>query len=578
MVTQPRKGYVLRVLLVHGLLLVVVLGVVTVSLRFQYAALRDQTAGEQQTEQTQAARQTATLAETYFRARIAELFRRNDAWSPPATAPTTGPARDDVGVSTFSRRLQRQVGTNGRGQNDALDRSAVSFLKSVDKISVGGPFEVGGGEALLLAAPGENDENVVFTPLTSAQLAAWVLSPVRRSEGRSVALIDEKGVTLAGDDLVAAAGPIDRRLHAALKQMRETGAGVNDNVAGTDAAWLSVQPVAVVRGRTWAVAIVSGNEAVDERLQPLVTRLVTWTALVAIAVTVVLASTAAGLIRVRRRVENLRREMLNRDLAKARRIQLNWLPSPRQTTEYLDMAAENRPALHISGDFYNWIDLPGEIGHPPRTAIVLGDVTGHGLPAAFLMATTQMLVRSTMLRVGDPGVCLTEVNQQLASLVYNGQFVTMLIMVIDHERGEAAIASAGQGPPLFCPRGGCAAGGWDNLPVEPQLVLGVDESMTYETNYVALSPGSSLLLYTDGVTEATDGYNHPFGLDRLKTALSTSASADPVDLVASVSSALAAFAGNTLDDDLTLVALRLHVGHHTTAGNSPHVNSPTATA
>ena len=68
-----------------------------------------------------------------------------------------------------------------------------------------------------------------------------------------------------------------------------------------------------------------------------------------------------------------------------------------------------------------------------RDVVTIGDVTGHGISAAFLMSTTQLMVRTVMMRVGDPGKCLEEVNGHLCVQVFNGQFVTMLICVIDLE-------------------------------------------------------------------------------------------------------------------------------------------------
>ena len=73
----------------------------------------------------------------------------------------------------------------------------------------------------------------------------------------------------------------------------------------------------------------------------------------------------------------------------------------------------------------------------------IGDVTGHGMSAAFLMATTQLLVRNTMVRLGDPGRCLEEVNRQLCVQVFNEQFVTMSVMILDVVNGQMHVATAG---------------------------------------------------------------------------------------------------------------------------------------
>src|SRR5262249_30578646 len=142
------------------------------------------------------------------------------------------------------------------------------------------------------------------------------------------------------------------------------------------------------------------------------------------------------LIRSRVRLERTRHEILTRELEQARQIQLAWLPDLKSVPSGLEVSAANLPASHISGDFYNWFKLPVPTGatggrEVEKVAIVIGDVTGHGMAAAFLMATTQLLVRMTLSRYQDPGRCLFEVNRQLCTQGFQGQFVTMLVIVLD---------------------------------------------------------------------------------------------------------------------------------------------------
>jgi sigma-B regulation protein RsbU (phosphoserine phosphatase) len=245
--------------------------------------------------------------------------------------------------------------------------------------------------------------------------------------------------------------------------------------------------------------------------------------------------------------------MLHRDLEKARRIQLNWLPKPRRHTETLEIAAENQAAAHISGDFYNWFDLGPDSHCPtPRTALVIGDVSGHGLAAAFLMATTQMIVRNTLPRLCDPGACLTELNQQLASLVYNGQFVTIAVLLLDLETGIIDIASAGHSPPLL--RRGKRV---TEIDVDPDLVAGVDPETHYASHRIHIEPGDTLLLYTDGAIEAHDAAGKQFGVDGLSAAFAA-APADVDGALQYVSTAVTAYHGDEdAEDDMTLVAVRV---------------------
>jgi len=260
-------------------------------------------------------------------------------------------------------------------------------------------------------------------------------------------------------------------------------------------------------------------------------------------------STSVQLIRGRSRLERVRREMIEKELNQARAIQLAWLPDRRgEQPAAAEIEAINQPASHISGDFYNWFDLPDG-----RTVVTIGDVTGHGMAAAFFMATTQLLVRTTMQRVYDPGRCLTEVNHLLCGQAYSGQFVTILVMVMDPDRGVVEIASAGQGGPLVRRDDGR----FETLPVQPQLVLAVEEDLTYPTETYPLAPRTSMLLYTDGATDVQSPTGERFSLEALQRSLAGQYDSAR-SLVEAAVEAIDAFRGGTeLTDDLTLVAVQV---------------------
>ncbi len=245
-----------------------------------------------------------------------------------------------------------------------------------------------------------------------------------------------------------------------------------------DPSMVAAEPVAIANQR-WELFVSTSLDAVDGNVNRLFRRAVGWGAGVSVAVAAILASTAAGLIRGRVRVERLRHDVLTRELAEARRIQLAWLPKARPAAAVVDVAAVNSPASHISGDFYNWFDLPDG-----RLAVTIGDVTGHGMSAAFLMATTQLLVRTTLTRLSDPGACLAEVNRHLCVQAFNGQFVTMLVAVIDPANLRLELATAGHPSPLLTD-----GRTFRPLTVEPQLVLGVDPDAEYPTESHDLPPG-----------------------------------------------------------------------------------------
>jgi serine phosphatase RsbU (regulator of sigma subunit) len=318
---------------------------------------------------------------------------------------------------------------------------------------------------------------------------------------------------------------------------------------------VAAEPVTVVN-KQWELFVSTSLDSVDGSVNRLFRRALGWGAGVSVSIAIILASTSTSLIRGRMRVERLRHQVLNKELAEARRIQLAWLPKSTPSTAVIDVAAINSPASHISGDFYNWFELTDG-----RLAIAIGDVTGHGMSAAFLMATTQLLVRTTLTRMPDPGACLAEVNRYLCVQAFNGQFVTMLVAVLDPAERKLHVATAGHPSPLLVTDGRT----YHPLPIEPQLVLGVDADAEYVTESHDLPPGAGLLLYTDGVVECPAGIGtahvgQRFGTDRLRVALagSPAGNGSARSTVDRVVAAVDAFRGpSELDDDLTVVAVQL---------------------
>ena len=301
-------------------------------------------------------------------------------------------------------------------------------------------------------------------------------------------------------------------------------------------------------GKRASITVSSWMSEVDRVVAATFRRAAVGAGALLLVVTGIVASTAIQLIRGRVRLERERHALLRRELDQARQIQLAWLPSTdRGCPRACDIAAANRPASHVSGDFYDWFELDG-----CRIAVTIGDVTGHGMAAAFLMATTQLLVRTSLRRCGDPGACLDEVNRQLCASGFSGQFVTMLVAVVDTDRGRIEIASAGHYPPLVCDGGSIHP-----LPMESQFVLGVEPEVPYATERFDLAAGASVLFYTDGVIEARSGQGEHFAAARLRRALDSGRSTAQ-EMIDAVVSAVDDFRGDReLQDDLTLVAVRL---------------------
>ncbi len=323
-------------------------------------------------------------------------------------------------------------------------------------------------------------------------------------------------------------------------------------------------------GRRWTVLASAPLSDAETLVDNVFRNALFWAVFVTLSITALMISTSVFMIRSRMKFERARHDVLTRELQQARQIQLAWLPDSKFTPAGLEISAANLPASHISGDFYNWFHLPDPPAQRPRcadshdpphdsakVAIVIGDVTGHGMAAAFLMATTQLLVRTTLSRYQDPGRCLQEVNRQLCTQGFQGQFVTMLVIVLDPASSSIEIATAGHPSPLVQRNGK-----FESLAMTPQLVLGVDPAEHYKSEGFILDPGASIVLYTDGVIEAVSETGEQYGVNRLidllnHTTPATAAAPDPHTRITTILDDVKRFCHNRdLLDDITMVALR----------------------
>lgn len=240
---------------------------------------------------------------------------------------------------------------------------------------------------------------------------------------------------------------------------------------------------------------------------------------------------------------------LQRDLQTAAAIQQSFLPpAPAPFAGRPDFAvhASMAPAREVGGDFYDYF-LVG----PDRVGVVVGDVSGKGVPAALYMAVARTLLRAAALRDAAPADCLAEVNRLLLRDSSAGLFVTLLYAVLDTHGGELLYANGGHNP-AYLLRGGAA----EALPGRG-LPVGVLEEATYETFAARLAPGDGLFLYSDGITEARGPAGQMFGEGRLREALGRAGPAGPEGLVRAVLEEVRHFsAGAPQADDETALALR----------------------
>jgi serine phosphatase RsbU (regulator of sigma subunit) len=222
------------------------------------------------------------------------------------------------------------------------------------------------------------------------------------------------------------------------------------------------------------------------------------------------------------------------------------LPQTRPQLAHLEIGDAYVPSarVEICGDVYDFLELGDG-----RLAVVIGDVTGHGIDAAADMAMAKFVFRSLAREHSEPGEFLAAANEIVLGEVAAGKFITLVYLTLDPRTGELACASAGH-PPLriVSPRGVPQAVGRSGL------ALGVEAAQHYETTHLQLEPGAAAVLYTDGLLEARRE-GELYGEQRLDEALARNAGLPAPELAQALVDACRAFAGD-LGDDLAVVVLR----------------------
>jgi serine phosphatase RsbU (regulator of sigma subunit) len=212
----------------------------------------------------------------------------------------------------------------------------------------------------------------------------------------------------------------------------------------------------------------------------------------------------------------------------------------------LEVAAVYAPAtrVEVGGDVYDFLELADG-----RLAVVLGDVTGHGIDAAADMAMAKFVFRSLAREHPEPDDFLTAANEVVVSEIGSGKFITMLYLTLDPKSGELACASAGHPPPRLVKPG-----------AEPEaievsgLALGVEGGQRYDTARLQLEPGATVVLYTDGLPEARHA-GELYGEKRLNGMLLANAERPAQEIAEALVQDCRDFAGE-LGDDLAVVVLK----------------------
>ncbi len=259
---------------------------------------------------------------------------------------------------------------------------------------------------------------------------------------------------------------------------------------------------------------------------------------------------------IKRFIENLRaeteaKERIQSELRIARDIQASMLPRvfpPFPGRTEFDLYAVMEPAKEVGGDFYDFFLIDSD-----RLGVVVGDVSGKGVPAALFMAICKTLLKTEALRGLEPAEVLARVNRLLIPDNETLMFVTVFLLVLDVRTGEIRYANGGHPAPLV------SAGrtGFHRLEGPNGVVLGAFDTDAFRTSARRLNPGDLVFLYTDGVTEAMDAGQNLFSEARLAAGLDGADAPGAEALVRRAREAVREFVGgNPPSDDITMVALR----------------------
>ena len=245
-------------------------------------------------------------------------------------------------------------------------------------------------------------------------------------------------------------------------------------------------------------------------------------------------------------------ESIKGDLAVAREIQQAILPRifppfP-ENAQFFDIAASMKAAKDVGGDFYDFFRIDDD-----HIGFLVADVSGKGVPAAIFMAVSRTLIRATGIRGVKTSECISYSNNLLVDESVNSMFVTIFYGIYNVKTGEVSYANAGHNPPYLIK----ADGSIERLKVCKNIAAGVISDFNYAEDSFFLKHGETLLLFTDGVTEAVDINEKEYGEERLRSLLKGTHHLSCHQMIEAVKADVKDFVGEAeQSDDITLLALK----------------------
>ena len=248
--------------------------------------------------------------------------------------------------------------------------------------------------------------------------------------------------------------------------------------------------------------------------------------------------------------ETQRRQRVARELALAAQVQASFLPDAPPLVPGWQIAATLETAEETSGDFYDFVPLPGG-----RLGVLVADVADKGMAAALYMALCRTLIRTFAAEYDQrPALALAASNRRMLQDARTTWFVTACYGVLEPATGAFTYCNAGHNPPLLLHAAREAPPTWL---AATGMALGVTEGATWQEHTTYLQPGDVLVIYTDGVTDAQNRYSEFFGEDRMLEAARSSTDQTAADIIATLLESIRCFGqGMPQFDDITLSVVK----------------------
>jgi serine phosphatase RsbU (regulator of sigma subunit) len=240
--------------------------------------------------------------------------------------------------------------------------------------------------------------------------------------------------------------------------------------------------------------------------------------------------------------------LLDREALAVGRLQRELLPDALPRLPGYEWSVHYETCTRAGGDYYDFTRLADG-----RVGILIADASGHGAPAAVVMAMTRTLLHTATQPLPAPDRVMARLNREMGRLLPDGWFVTACFAVLDPRSGALEYSLAGHPPPIVIR---ARTGSPDFLPAAGGPLLGPLPEVAYESACTRLEPGDALILYTDGLTEAEDGEGRLLGEDAVRTALGSAGGLKPDAIRARILDCVARHRGEVApSDDLTVLVL-----------------------